>query len=61
MRAIPRRGVGVAAALAILAVLAVPKLIQLRRPSTPASTAASKTILRVKVHRVVPTLLIERL
>jgi len=61
MRAIPRRGVGVAVALVILAVLAAPKLIQLRRTSTPAAIATSKTILRVKVHRVVPTLLIERL
>ena len=61
MRAIPRRGVGVALALAILALLVAPKLIQLRRTSNPASTATSKTILRVKVHRVVPTLLIERL
>jgi membrane fusion protein (multidrug efflux system) len=61
MRAIPRRGVGVAVALVILAVLAAPKLIQLRRTSAPAATATSKTILRVRVHRVVPTLLIERL
>ena len=61
MRAIPRRGVGVALALAILALLVAPKVIQLRRTSKPASTATSKTILRVKVHRVVPTLLIERL
>ncbi len=61
MRAIPQRGVGIAAALAVLAVLAAPKLIQLRRPSTPASSATSKTILRVKVHRTVPTLLVERL
>lgn len=61
MRAIPRRGVGVAVALVILAVLAAPKLIQLRRTSKPAAIATSKTIPRVKVHRVVPTLLIERL
>ncbi len=61
MRAIPRRGVGVAAALAILAVLAAPKLIQLRRASAPVSTATPEKILRVKVHRVVPTLFIERL
>ena len=61
MRAIPRRGVGIAVALAVLAVLAVPKLIQLRRTSTPASTVTSKTILRVEVHRVIPALLVERL
>jgi len=61
MRAIPRRGLGVAAALAILAVLAAPKLIQLRQTSTPASTAPTETILRVKVHRVAPMQLTERL
>jgi len=61
MRAIPRRGVGLAAALAILAVLAVPKLIQLRRASAPASTAPSETTLRVRVHRVEPGQLTERL
>ena len=60
MRAIPRRGVGILAALAIIAVLAVPKLIQLRKTSAPATAPAKKT-LRVRAHRVVPTQLIERL
>jgi len=61
MRAIPRRGLGVAAALAILAVLAAPKLLELRRTSTATSHAPSETILRVKVHRVAPIRLTERL
>ena len=60
MRAILRRGVGILAALAIIAVLAVPKLIQLRKTSAPATAPAKKT-LRVRAHRVVPTQLIERL
>lgn len=60
MRAIPRRGVGILAALAIIAALAVPKLIQLRKTSAPATAPAKKT-LRVRAHRVVPTQLIERL
>jgi membrane fusion protein (multidrug efflux system) len=61
MRVIPRRGLGIVAALAILAVLAVPKLLELRRASTPESSAPPKTILQVKVHRVVPERLTERL
>jgi len=60
MRAIPRRGVGILAALAILAVLAAPKLLELRKSSGPAATPTKKT-LRVRAHRVVPTLLTERL
>jgi len=61
MRVIPRRGVGVLVALAILAVLAVPKLIQLRPASGPATPASVGAILRVRVHRVAPTHLTERL
>jgi membrane fusion protein (multidrug efflux system) len=61
MRIIPRRGLGIVAALAILVVLAVPKLLELRRASTPSSAAPSQTILQVKVHRVVPERLTERL
>jgi len=60
MRALPRRGVGILAALAILAVLAAPKLIQLRKTSAPAAAPAKKT-LRVRAHRVVSTQLTERL
>jgi membrane fusion protein (multidrug efflux system) len=61
MRAIPRWGVGVLVALAIVAVVAVPKLLELRRSSAPSSaTAASKT-LRVRAHRVAPSKLTERL
>jgi membrane fusion protein (multidrug efflux system) len=61
MRVIPRRGLGIVAAIAILAVLAAPKLLEFRRASTPAATASSETILRVKVHRVAPGRLTERL
>jgi membrane fusion protein (multidrug efflux system) len=60
MRAIPRRGVGILAALAVLAVLAAPKLIQLRKTSAP-STAPIGNTLRVRAYRVVPNLLTERL
>ncbi len=60
MRAIPRRGVGILAALAVLAVLAAPKLIQLRRTSAPA-TAPTENTLRVRAYRVIPILLTERL
>jgi membrane fusion protein (multidrug efflux system) len=61
MRAIPRRGVGILAALAILAVLAAPKLLELRKTSAPTPSAHSKKALRVRVHRVLPTQLTERL
>jgi membrane fusion protein (multidrug efflux system) len=60
MRAIPRRGIGILASLAILAVLAAPKLLELRKTSVPAATRANRT-LRVRAHRVVPTQLTERL
>ncbi len=61
MKAIPRWGISVVAALAILAALAAPKLIQLRRGHTPTTAAASAKILQVRVHRVAPILLTERL
>ena len=61
MKAFPRWGFGVLAALAILAVLAAPKLIQLRRTDKPTAAAPSGKILRVQVHRVVPIRLTERL
>lgn len=60
MRAIPRRGVGILAALAILAVLAVPKLLELRKTSGP-TAAPTENILRVRTHRVVSTQLTEQL
>ena len=51
MRAIPRRGVGILAALAILAVLAVPKLFSFAR--RPRRRRTGKEDLRVRAHRVV--------
>ncbi len=61
MKVIPRRWFGVVAVAAILAALAVPKLMQLRRTNAPAAAAPSDHILRVKVHHVEPTRLTERL
>ena len=61
MRAIPRRGVGILAALAIIAALAVPKLLELRKTSDPATAAPVKKTLRVRAHRVAPMPLTERL
>jgi len=60
MRAVPRRSFGILAALAILVVLAVPKLIQLRKTSAPTAAPTQKT-LRVRAHRVVSSQLTERL
>jgi membrane fusion protein (multidrug efflux system) len=61
MRVIPRKGVGVLAAFAIIAVLAVPKILELRRSSAPSASAPAKRTLRVKSHRVDAGLLTERL
>jgi len=61
MSAIPRRSVGILVALAILAVLAAPKLLELRKASAPSLVEPTKKTLRVRAHRVVPTLLTERL
>ncbi len=61
MTATPRRAIGVLAALAIVALLAAPKVIQLRRADSPHDDASSENILKVRVHRVVPTQLTERL
>jgi membrane fusion protein (multidrug efflux system) len=61
MRAIPRRGVGILVALAIIAVLAAPKLLELRRASAPAAAVPATQTLRVRAHRVIPTQLTERL
>jgi membrane fusion protein (multidrug efflux system) len=47
-------------ALAIIAVLAAPKLLDLRRASAPAAAPAMKS-LRVRAHRVIPSQLTERL
>ncbi len=60
MRAVPRRSFGILAALAILVVLAVPKLIQLRKTAAPTAAPTQKT-LRVRAHRVVSSQLTERL
>jgi membrane fusion protein (multidrug efflux system) len=61
MQAIPRWGFGVVMALAIVAALAAPKLIQLRRSNSPAAARPSARTLRVDVHRVVPSDVTERL
>jgi membrane fusion protein (multidrug efflux system) len=61
MRVISRKGVGVLAALAILAVLATPKLLELRRSSAPGVSTPAKKTLRVKTYRVEAGLLTERL
>jgi membrane fusion protein (multidrug efflux system) len=60
MRAVPRRSFGILAALAILVVLAVPKLIQLRKTAAPTAAPTQKT-LQVRAHRVVSSQLTERL
>ena len=61
MNVVPRRWFGVVAVVAILAALAVPKLMQLRRTNAPSAAAPSDQILRVTVHHVEPTRLTERL
>jgi membrane fusion protein (multidrug efflux system) len=61
MKALPRRGFGIIAAIAIVAALAAPKLMQLRRADEPATNESSEEILRVTAYRVVPLLLEERL
>ncbi len=61
MRVIPKRGLGIVAGIAIIAALAAPKLLEFRRAPAPTSTAPTEKILRVKVHRVAPERLTERL
>jgi membrane fusion protein (multidrug efflux system) len=61
MKAIPRRRVGVLVALAVVSVVALPKLLELRRSSAPAAAAPSRKTLRVGTHRVAPAALTERL
>ena len=61
MRAIPRRGVGIAIAIVVLALLAAPKLLELRGASEPAAAAPARSVLQVRVHPVAPGQLTERL
>ena len=61
MSSFPRRAVGVLVALAIVAVIAAPKLLQLRRDSAPAPASSAETALRVRAHRVMAGELTERL
>ncbi len=61
MRVIPRRGVGIGLALAVLLLLSLPKLIQYRRSSMPASTGVVEKTLQVRVHRVAGDRIDERL
>ncbi len=61
MLTLPRWGLALTIALALVAALAVPKLMQLRGTDAPASTPASEQKLRVKVHRVAPVEIAERL
>jgi membrane fusion protein (multidrug efflux system) len=61
MRVIPRRGVGIAIAIAVLALLATPKLLEFRRASEPAAAATAQSVLKVRVHPVAPERLTERL
>jgi membrane fusion protein (multidrug efflux system) len=61
MKTILRWGLGVVAVLAILAALAAPKLRQLGRTNTPDAAAPAQKILQVRVHRVTPIRLTERL
>jgi len=61
MLTLPRWGLVVAITIALIAALAVPKILQLRDSNEPASTAAEQPKLRVTVHRVAPVELSERL
>jgi membrane fusion protein (multidrug efflux system) len=61
MRTIPRGGIGIVAALAVVAVLAAPKLLELRRSEGPAIDESTSSVLRVRVQEVEPRRLTERL
>jgi len=61
MLTLPRWGFGAIAALALIAALAAPKLIQLSNNDTSTASETSKPTLRVKVHQVAPVQLAERL
>ncbi len=61
MLTLPRWGLALTIALALIAVLAVPKILQLRDNDESAATPESEQKLRVKAHRVAPVELAERL
>jgi membrane fusion protein (multidrug efflux system) len=61
MLTLPRWGIVLVITLAVVAALAVPKVIQLRDDGEAASTPVEQQKLQVKVHRVVPVELAERL
>jgi len=61
MLTLPRWGLVLAVTLAVVAALAVPKVIQLRDDGEAASNAVEQPRLRVAVHRVAPVELAERL
>jgi membrane fusion protein (multidrug efflux system) len=61
MLTLPRWGLALTIALVLVAALAVPKLMQLRGTDAPALETSSEQKLRVKVHRVAPAQLAERL
>ncbi len=61
MRVIPRRRVGIAVVLVVLALLAIPKLMEMRRTAAPETGGPLQEPLRVSVHQVSPIHLTERL
>jgi membrane fusion protein (multidrug efflux system) len=61
MLTLPRWAVVAATAVVLLAALAAPKLLQLRDSGSEAADTSEDEILRVRVHRVEPQLLEERL
>lgn len=56
-----RRAFGVLAVVAVIAVVATPKLLEHRRKAAPAESQTTAPTLRVKVYQVEPTQLTERL
>jgi len=61
MLTLPRWGLATAAALALIAALAAPKLMQFGNNDTSTASETSKPTLRVKIHKVAPVQLAERL
>jgi len=61
MLTLPRWGLALTIALALVAALAVPKLMQLNENESSKADEKPKPTLRVKVHRVAPVELAERL
>lgn len=61
MRIIPRGGIGILAAIAVVAVLAAPKLLELRGDAAPSAPRSEPSVLSVRVREVVPRPLTERL